>query len=76
MDYGLDDDRLVVLFWKLPPRHRQVMYFFVQGKAPPDIALHLDLKEKTVRAYLREIAKTADELGAGGKLEKKEGSSG
>lgn len=73
MEDGLDGERLVVLFWKLPPRHKQVMYFFVQGRTPPDIAQHLEIKEKTVRQYLREIAKLSSELGAGGKLKEKEG---
>ncbi|NOR88996.1 MAG: hypothetical protein GQ524_01965 [Anaerolineales bacterium] len=73
MEDGLDGERLVVLFWALPPRHRQVMYLFVQGKSPPDIAEYLYIKEKTVRQYLRDIAKVSGRLGTDGKLKEKEG---
>lgn len=55
--------RLVNLFWAITPRQRFVLYLFVQGWEVPDIADHLEIKEKTVKTYMSQIVRKADTLG-------------
>lgn len=59
---GLDEERLLILFWGLRPRQRQVMYFFVQGMSVSGIAEHLEITENTVWQYLNQVKRKAEEL--------------
>lgn len=64
--------RLIRLFWAITPRQRFVLYLFVQGKSVQDIAEHLGVKERTIRTYMSQIRRQAEELGDNGKLEAEE----
>ena len=70
---GMRGRRLVELFWAITPRQRFVLFLFVRGKSVPDIAAHMDVKERTIRTYMSQIRQKADELEDDGKLETEEG---